>query len=672
MSQFEAVVERGSKDRARNFNNKIAVFAKRKQLSDAISIFNKLKEENLANSHSYAAILNAYIRCGDIAGAASIFDTLLKTTKAVAAATGVTWIKIDVILFTTMIRGYCSIGSMSDAMNLFTLMNSRQVTPNIRTINTLLRGAVQAGAVDNACEIYKIGIEKEVVFDSSTYEMYITLLAQALLLDKLIYPMLGRLDKSESAPAKAGLPKMYYCIARACLMVGDWKRMKKFVADALSELKLQSEQAIINKDVTKPSSSFSSSSSSLIVDGSMNKSTSKKHKFFSEDGETNEPLREDLSAPTDRFDFHRNATMNEDLYDHDNNEEEGDDDDEENDVEGIPSKSQSVSNTASNTFSRAVIGGKRAWREEEDENRQASLEYYLVHRREELTRDCEDLLAFHTNTVTQWKNMSKNEYCRRILQYALRVLLFPPVCSGQSHDQLLDHFVTSLRSSYGVDILLKNASLTPAVDTNSTEGVKNKGNNTKSSNVIQTSSKSLLHPHLALWKSKLLTPDNFINLSEMFTLTQSSAATSGATAEVNTSKDNAHTKTPDNTARKPVRMEICSGAGDWVVEQAVSDVHSHWVAVELRHDRVYNIFTKSILKQADNLVFMRGDAMEIMPLIASESVDTICVNFPEPPQQTANAAVETSEAAHLLQMVNIHIYMCVSLLKLHSSILRMI
>ncbi|KAL3907197.1 MAG: hypothetical protein SGPRY_010265 [Prymnesium sp.] len=43
----------------------------------------------------------------------------------------------------------------------------------------------------------------------------------------------------------------------------------------------------------------------------------------------------------------------------------------------------------------------------------------------------------------------------------------------------------------------------------------------------------------------------------------------------------------------PVKMEICSGTGDWVAAQAKADVNTgNWVALELRHDRVYNIFSR--------------------------------------------------------------------------------
>ena len=43
-----------------------------------------------------------------------------------------------------------------------------------------------------------------------------------------------------------------------------------------------------------------------------------------------------------------------------------------------------------------------------------------------------------------------------------------------------------------------------------------------------------------------------------------------------------------------LKLEICSGAGEWAISQATNDKSSNWVTMELRHDRVYQTFTRSI------------------------------------------------------------------------------
>ena len=59
----------------------------------------------------------------------------------------------------------------------------------------------------------------------------------------------------------------------------------------------------------------------------------------------------------------------------------------------------------------------------------------------------------------------------------------------------------------------------------------------------------------------------------------------------------------------PIKLEIASGTGDWVVAQAQADVgKAAWAALELRHDRVYGIFSRMVLKQVPNLCVIGGDA----------------------------------------------------------------
>ena len=55
---------------------------------------------------------------------------------------------------------------------------------------------------------------------------------------------------------------------------------------------------------------------------------------------------------------------------------------------------------------------------------------------------------------------------------------------------------------------------------------------------------------------------------------------------------------------QPVKVEICSGHGDWIVERAKNDPHSNWVGLEIRHERVYQIWSKMRFEQLDNLMII--------------------------------------------------------------------
>ena len=207
-------------------NNEIARHASKKELQQAISIFETMRAEDLANSHSYAAALNAYVRCGDIAGARKLFDEIRQSKR----------FKLDVISYTTMMKGYCTDGDIDNATQLLLAMTTSQpsILPNIRTMNTYFRGCVNTGSVFNAIAAFELmKTNFKIAPDVSTYESVIMLCCQALLLD-IVLPMVGRIKSDESM--KSGLTAMLYAVGRASAMVGDFKLMKKSLTAALESL----------------------------------------------------------------------------------------------------------------------------------------------------------------------------------------------------------------------------------------------------------------------------------------------------------------------------------------------------------------------------------------------------------------------------------------------------
>ncbi|CAE8694413.1 unnamed protein product, partial [Polarella glacialis] len=83
----------------------------------------------------------------------------------------------------------------------------------------------------------------------------------------------------------------------------------------------------------------------------------------------------------------------------------------------------------------------------------------------------------------------------------------------------------------------------------------------------------------------------------------------------------------------PLKVELCSGEGEWVCAQAAADVgQAHWASVEYRRDRVFRTFSRAFLKGvSENLCVVAGDAALFLRLLAPGSVAQVFVNFPEPP-----------------------------------------
>lgn len=104
----------------------------------------------------------------------------------------------------------------------------------------------------------------------------------------------------------------------------------------------------------------------------------------------------------------------------------------------------------------------------------------------------------------------------------------------------------------------------------------------------------------------------------------------------------------DAPAPLPVKLEICSGGGDWIAAQARTERgRAAWAALELRHERVHRIFTHMAFGGLGNLAVLGGDAAQILPRhIRKASVEHVCVNFPEPPHHSGAEGAESR--LHLL------------------------
>ena len=203
-------------------NHQIANHASRKELSESITIFRESVNNGWANSHTYAAILNAYVRCGDMTGAKAVFEELKERKN----------IPLDVISCTTLLKGFCSIGDINSAVQLFSDMDNAKpkVLPNIRTLNTFFRGCLLAGTVDKGVEMFaRMQNTYNLTPDISTWEYIVNLLCQGLNLDRAL-PMIGRL---KGQPEHAGaVGAMLVHVARSRALLRDWKACRKAIQGA--------------------------------------------------------------------------------------------------------------------------------------------------------------------------------------------------------------------------------------------------------------------------------------------------------------------------------------------------------------------------------------------------------------------------------------------------------
>jgi pentatricopeptide repeat protein len=80
-----------------------------------------------------------------------------------------------------------------------------------------------------------------------------------------------------------------------------------------------------------------------------------------------------------------------------------------------------------------------------------------------------------------------------------------------------------------------------------------------------------------------------------------------------------------------VVLEVCSGSGEWICREAEKNREKLYIAVEFRFDRCVDILIRKTFIGLDNLFIVSGDARRILELIPEHSVDTVHINYPEPP-----------------------------------------
>jgi len=99
----------------------------------------------------------------------------------------------------------------------------------------------------------------------------------------------------------------------------------------------------------------------------------------------------------------------------------------------------------------------------------------------------------------------------------------------------------------------------------------------------------------------------------------------------------------------PLKLELCSGDGEWVCTQASTDAGlANWACVELRRERVFRTASRAFFQDVQNLCVVGGDAVEILQSLAPKSVASIFVNFPEPPERRGGGIADGLVLPHFL------------------------
>lgn len=489
-------------------NKRIALYASQKQLAEAKAAFQEAKQRGLANSHTFAAAINALVRCGEVTDAEQVLDDMAD---------------VDVVSYTTVMKGLCGRGDVEKAISLAERMLSAGVVPNVRTGNTLLRGCVKVGAVERSKQVLSMMQKKwKVTPDASSWEYVVSMLCRGLQVDQA-NTMIGRLKNLPSATADIfDNPALYLNLCRCCAILGSWKGARKAASRAFALLDASERAQIEEEERAKRGSSGGS-------------------------------------------------------------------------IANIPGKQH-------------VSGGKQGWgKQGGSATRQKSLSIFKRHRRAETREEIQLMLRFveqHSGTAGD----DGSAHGQLIADHLKRVYLVPLMRGpgDRGPHALIPILLRRLSDSFGLKQLVSKYATHLRMDD--------------------------FQSHFAsVFKHS---NDEVVNMLSVFSMVK--------------------TTHQSMKEQKPVRkMEICSGAGEWVVAQAKADPASEWFSLEILHDRVYQIFCRSVFENCRNIAIVGGDASKVLPdHFPRASIDYMFVNYPEPPQQVGGEI--KTQSSHLLTASFLH------------------
>ncbi len=113
----------------RQLNDALAQCAQRKQINEAETLYDRAMLTKSANRFTHGIMVNVYVRCGLLEKAYSLLQKM-HSTYGIAPG---------VVACTSLMKGFCSAGSIRRAIKLLEQMESGFGQPNLRTANTLLR-----------------------------------------------------------------------------------------------------------------------------------------------------------------------------------------------------------------------------------------------------------------------------------------------------------------------------------------------------------------------------------------------------------------------------------------------------------------------------------------------------------------------------------------------------
>jgi pentatricopeptide repeat protein len=541
---------------ALDLSSQLQELSRQKRLSQALELYwSKSKE---TDGHHACILVDCCARCGAVDQA-----------EKIVAALGN---EVNVETQTALMKGYAHAGRMHQAIELFRSMTrgTRQ-PPNVRTLNTLLRGCLWTGAstsngssdvqeiaggVVTAEEAWKLYVDTvgPSSLDISSYEYYITLLCLAL----------------RTKDAQARIQEFQNCHG----------------------IRIKGKASITGGD----QSSLEGMAVAYVA-------LARAHALRGEFDEMWQACQRVLSAARSSR-VHLTEQANE--------------------------PEQQPENSKKNKWDKKAVGGKQAWKSSRDTDsnidnltarrRAASNQAFRNHRLSEVENEAKLLLKLRREGTADV--MVKN-----VALCLLRRLFY--FSGGGTTD------LTAAEEARSLDVSSSPLNLAPSWLSFGLSQLV--GQDLRGSDCSEIARKDLF-VHFDLVPLQPLYDNGLMNFQDIF-----------------------------DDGSLPVDIELGAGFGDWIARQARANKKRNYIAVELRADRVAQIFARGVLESTnqspfENLCVVGSECGSFLrDRISARSISTIFANHPEPPTQTygddrndlQSIMRGGNEPAHMLNSVTI-------------------
>jgi pentatricopeptide repeat protein len=649
----------------RLLNKDLSEFAQKKQLTLAKKRFEQAIRKGIkVDVHSYTNLINAYVRCSDLRGAE---ETILRMKEQ--------QIQPNLVTFTTLLKGYSEMGDMQEASRIYFQCLNAEGGSNVRSLNTFLRACVRTGMTKPALQSYSDFIHRscstdttgqsakkqktvgggavstgagagdangaDSCCDASTYEYLIGLLCRSgnVATAEKVLSQFTTASNNAGSIAAGGVSAIentaiYIALATAeALLRGDLQASRKWCDLAVDALK-RTETVTLKDSMLKRFQQSESGAGSAVGE--------KRAKGGADDDGRSVAL----------FLKHRRTEL-------------------EGQLEG-------VQEYLGFTATRSGVGSSGA----------ATDKLHAQHRARQVYLQC-------LSQVLHFGFDGRCDYDSHQLSGAAVVLAQTEVASSSAPASAVDtilqesqqphiaaRLLLALRDKYGLD-----RCTLPALDNIVSGANSAEPNAVKLHKALKAGLKVAKTGAAAKVFAAVDADSGCINFPALFTplntTTDVTASAGGVTTE--------------HLSTLPVKLEICSGDGEWVVAQAGADWVTEagtrgaavanvsagvrqpkalWVALELRCDRIQHTLAHYLLSRpttppasapstaannsagADhalhNLALLSGNAAKIIPeRMASGSIAEIFVNHPQPPDRVtggggAHAGSDKNQGSHLL------------------------